>query len=104
MLYPGYRCYLEPGHRFRSARRTKDFNGKIEKRLPPERPTVEFWPERWKDVERKIIQLEDFGMRHLSIFHRLLYFKVRMVNSSTFTCSGSIMEVLKNLWINALGY
>ena len=76
MLYPGYRRYLEPGHQFRSVRRAKDFNGKIKKRSPPERPTVEFWQERWKDVEQKKIQLEDSGMRHLSVFHRLPYFKV----------------------------
>ena len=79
MLYLGYMRFLNLGHRYRSAQRAGDFYGKSKRRRAPERPTVEFWKQRWKDVEDKVIELRDSGMRQLSIFHTVPYFKVNMV-------------------------
>jgi hypothetical protein len=76
VIYMGARRFLHLGHDLRKQVNNKFFNGEIEKRLAPERPSNRFWEEQWNRVKAKTIPLNRSGMTVLAGFHRLPYFKV----------------------------
>jgi hypothetical protein len=75
VIYMGARRFLHLGHELRKEYKNL-FNGEVENRVAPERPTGRFWMEQWERVRENVIPLNRSGMTHLAGFYRIPYFKV----------------------------
>jgi len=73
-VYPEYRRFLPLNHEMRRKDK-KHFNGKEEKALPPYRMSPNDWYEGWSKVNLHASEHRLDGMKGLSIFYELEYWR-----------------------------
>jgi hypothetical protein len=77
MVFGRHRRFLPVGHSMRYE--TDHWFGKVELEQAPTWPTGDDWLNRWNEVEDRVIVQGLSGMRRLSTWNELPYWKVRNV-------------------------